>query len=111
MVSHRDGEPQAIQVYRGSSRMRHVKHGRFFQRNATCMVWSDILANYIGAVSRSIMQVFSNNHGHANHRSDNYFSVAYWYQTEPHAPFPMLPTVEQRLPRLYPVGGPGNAGK
>jgi hypothetical protein len=50
-------------------------------------------------------------HGHANHRSDNYFSVAYWYQTEPHAPFPVLPTVEQRLPRLYPVGGPGNAGK
>src|SRR5579864_4292679 len=23
-------------------------------------------------------------HGHANHRSDNFFSVAYWYQTEPH---------------------------
>src|SRR6266566_810516 len=23
-------------------------------------------------------------HGHANHRSDNYYSVAYWYQTEPH---------------------------
>jgi len=50
-------------------------------------------------------------HGHANHRSDNYFSVAYWYQTEPHAPFPMLPPVEQRLPKLYPVGGPGNAGR
>jgi len=50
-------------------------------------------------------------HGHANHRSDNYFSVAYWYQTEPHAPFPALPPVEERLPRLYPVGGPGNAGK
>jgi hypothetical protein len=50
-------------------------------------------------------------HGHANHRSDNYFSVAYWYQTEPHAPFPALPPVEQRLPKLYPVGGPGNAGK
>ena len=50
-------------------------------------------------------------HGHANHRSDNYFSVGYWYQTEPHAPFPRLPPVEQRLPRLYPVGGPGNAGK
>ena len=26
-------------------------------------------------------------HGNANHRSDNYYSVAYWYQTEPHAPF------------------------
>jgi hypothetical protein len=30
-------------------------------------------------------------HGHANHRSDNYFSVAYWYQSEPHAAFPALP--------------------
>lgn len=50
-------------------------------------------------------------HGHANHRSDNYFSVAYWYQTEPHAAFPALPTLEQRIPRIYPVGGPGNAGK
>jgi len=50
-------------------------------------------------------------HGHANHRSDNYFSVAYWYQTEPHAPFPPLPAVGDRLPKLYPVGGPGNAGK
>ena len=48
-------------------------------------------------------------HGHANHRSDNFYSVAYWYQTEPHAPFPPLPPVEQRLPRLQPVGGPGNA--
>jgi hypothetical protein len=48
-------------------------------------------------------------HGHANHRSDNFFSVAYWYQKEPHAAFPALPTVEQRLPRIYPVGGPGNA--
>jgi hypothetical protein len=50
-------------------------------------------------------------HGHANHRSDNYFSVAYWYQTEPHAKFPALPPVEDRLPKLFPVGGPGNAGK
>ena len=50
-------------------------------------------------------------HGHANHRSDNFFSVAYWYQKEPHAAFPNLPPVEQRLPRIYPVGGPGNAAK
>jgi Protein of unknown function (DUF2961) len=48
-------------------------------------------------------------HGHANTRSDNYFSVAYWYQTEPHAAFPPLPSVEERLPRLHQVGGPGNA--
>ena len=50
-------------------------------------------------------------HGHANHRSDNYFSVAYWYQTEPHAAFPALPALEQRVPRIHAVGGPGNAGK
>jgi len=50
-------------------------------------------------------------HGHANGRSDNYFSVAYWYQTEPHAPFPTLPTVEDRLPRIHAVGGPGNSTK
>jgi len=49
-------------------------------------------------------------HGHANHRSDNFYSVAYWYQTEPHAPFPVLPPVHQRLPKLQPVGGPGNNG-
>jgi Protein of unknown function (DUF2961) len=50
-------------------------------------------------------------HGHANHRSDNYYSVAYWYQTEPHAAFPALPALEERIPRIYPVGGPGNAAK
>jgi hypothetical protein len=48
-------------------------------------------------------------HGHANHRSDNFFSVAYWYQTEPHAAFPALPPLEQRIPKIYAVGGPGNA--
>jgi hypothetical protein len=50
-------------------------------------------------------------HGHANHRSDNFFSVAYWYQSEPHAPFPPLPPLMQRIPRIYPVAGPGNAGR
>jgi hypothetical protein len=37
-------------------------------------------------------------HGHANRRSDDYSSTAYWYQEEPHQPFGLLP-VEQRLPR------------
>ncbi|HTJ29780.1 MAG TPA: glycoside hydrolase family 172 protein [Acidobacteriaceae bacterium] len=48
-------------------------------------------------------------HGHANHRSDNFYSVAYWYQTEPHAAFPPLPPVDARLPRIYQTGGPSNA--
>jgi hypothetical protein len=50
-------------------------------------------------------------HGHANHRSDNFYSVAYWYQTEPHAPFPAFPPADERVPRLQPVGGPGNTAQ
>lgn len=50
-------------------------------------------------------------HGHANHRSDNFYSVAYWYQSEPHAAFPSLPPSEQRIPKMFAVGGPGNKAK
>jgi hypothetical protein len=49
-------------------------------------------------------------HGHANHRSDSYYSVAYWYQSEPHMPFPPLPSMDDRIPSLKIVGGPGNDG-
>jgi hypothetical protein len=48
-------------------------------------------------------------HGHANHRSDDFYSVAYWYQTEPHTPFPALPAPESRIPRVFRVGGAGAA--
>ncbi|MFZ0746025.1 MAG: glycoside hydrolase family 172 protein [Terracidiphilus sp.] len=44
-------------------------------------------------------------HGHANHRSDNFYTTAYWYQTEPHAVFPALPAPAARVPRLFAVGG------
>ena len=39
-------------------------------------------------------------HGHANDRGDNFSSVAYWYQIEPHGEFPALPAVNERLPRV-----------
>lgn len=45
-------------------------------------------------------------HGHANHRSDNYYTVGYWYQTEPHSEFPPLPAVEDRIPELINTEGP-----
>jgi hypothetical protein len=49
------------------------------------------------AFSKSIRATIE--HGHANNRWDDYSSVAYWYQREPHKQFPpMLPVVE-RLPR------------
>ena len=46
-------------------------------------------------------------HGHANCRSDSFFSTAYWYQAEPHAAFPTLPKPDARAPRVFEVGGPG----
>ncbi len=46
-------------------------------------------------------------HGHANHRADDFFTVAYWYQTEPHVEFPALPKAAERIPRIYAVGGAG----
>ncbi len=44
-------------------------------------------------------------HGHANHRSDNFYSVGYWYQTEPHAAFPKLPQAGDRIPKMFDPGG------
>jgi len=44
-------------------------------------------------------------HGHANDQSNDYSSVAYWYQAEPHATHPDLPAVDERLPRRWPEHG------
>ncbi|MHA2008178.1 MAG: glycoside hydrolase family 172 protein [Promethearchaeota archaeon] len=41
-------------------------------------------------------------HGHANQRSDDFSSTAYWYQAEPHKKFKQLLHVEERLPRETP---------
>ncbi len=40
-------------------------------------------------------------HGHANNRSDDYASVAYWYQTEPHKEFALMRGPSARLPGPY----------
>jgi hypothetical protein len=51
-------------------------------------------------------------HGHANRLSHDYSSTAYWYQTEPHKSFGILP-VEERLPRAdFPeLEDPGDGGE
>ncbi len=60
-------------------------------------------------------------HGHANDRSDLLSSVAYWYQAEPHLPFPPLTPAAERLPYAFEppenfvfpkweVAKPGDAG-
>lgn len=45
-------------------------------------------------------------HGTANDRSDDFYSTAYWYQTEPHALFLALPPAAERIPKVFDVGGP-----
>lgn len=37
-------------------------------------------------------------HGHANDQGNDYSSVGYWYQTEPHKPFPPMLPVSKRVP-------------
>ena len=41
-------------------------------------------------------------HGHANNFENDYSSVAYWYQCEPHAEFPQLPAPAERIPVFPP---------
>ncbi len=50
-------------------------------------------------------------HGHANHRADNFYSCCYWYQTEPVTDFPALPPLAERIPTLHATGGPGSPAK
>jgi hypothetical protein len=40
-------------------------------------------------------------HGHANARRDDYTSVAFWYQTEPHQKLVPLPPVNERMPNAF----------
>lgn len=49
--------------------------------------------------------------GQGSMRYDNLYSVAYWYQMEPHVPFPALPPPEQRIPKISWTGGAGQDPK
>lgn len=44
---------------------------------------------------------FTIEHGHANDRADNFYSVGYWYQSEPFTDFPPLPPVADRIPEPH----------
>ena len=39
-------------------------------------------------------------HGHANDRGDCYYSVAYWYQTQPVSRMPAMPPLAERIPQV-----------
>jgi Protein of unknown function (DUF2961) len=46
---------------------------------------------------------YSIEHGHADDRSDNFYSVAYWYQAQPFTEFPALPPAAERVPEWKPA--------
>ncbi len=48
--------------------------------------------------TKSLMHTME--HGHANDRADCFYSVAYWYQTQPFTDFPAMPQVRERVPAL-----------
>ncbi len=55
---------------------------------------------------KSLRFLIEQGDGNPPFRSGNfYYSIAYWYQTEPHAPFPKLPSVAERL--SWAAGGKG----
>ncbi len=68
--------------------------------------WSGKITYYRYHIEDPI--IFHNNikvkieHGHANQRSDDWSSTAYWYQTEPHKEFNPILSLEERLPRDEP---------
>ncbi len=47
--------------------------------------------------------LFTIEHGHANNLENDYASTAFWYQKDPHAPFPTIPGAQDRLPN-WPEG-------
>jgi len=72
-----------------------------FQVGAKATVYRFHLADPIPFASSVRVTI---EHGHANDRSDFLSSVAYWYQTEPHKPFPSFPPVDRRLPFALEIG-------
>ncbi len=41
---------------------------------------------------------FTIEHGHADNLENDYTSTAFWYQKDPHTPFPLMPDARTRLP-------------
>ena len=105
-----DGEPWPPSLHgTGSEDALNQAYG--MQPNAYLFNGSSIYEEYTGGYQTSYVFYAANpvrftrsikasiEHGHGNHLSNEYASVAYWYQKEPHQAFDILP-VMQRLPLI-----------
>ena len=103
-----DGEPWPPSLHgTGSEDALNQAYG--MQRNAYIYNGSSIFEEDTGGYQTSYVFYITNpvrfrtslrasiEHGHANHLSNEYSSVAYWYQKEPHKPFGIIPAA-QRVP-------------
>ncbi len=93
-------QPQNAFSYNGVS---YHKPGTFFNYNERITVYRYHVCDPV-IFDESLRA--SIEHGHANTHSNDYSSVAYWYQTEPHYEFQAMLPVEERLPRPDMVIGP-----
>lgn len=103
-----DGEEWPPSIH-GTGSEDAFNHAYGMQRNAYLFNGSSIYEMDTGGYQTSYVFYLTNpvrfqkslrasiEHGHGNHLSNEYASVAYWYQTEPHKPFGLL-AVEQRVP-------------
>jgi hypothetical protein len=64
-------------------------------RNSRCAAYRFHITDPIPFKQSIVVDI---DHGYTNQVETNYSSVAYWYQTEPHGAFPVLPPVAERLP-------------
>ena len=58
--------------------------------------------NFAQDLKLTIQALGWNSRGTYEKLADDIASVAYWYQTEPHAPFPALPTLADRMAMVLP---------
>ena len=105
-----DGEPWPPSLHgTGSEDVLGQAYG--MQRNAFLYNGSSVYEKDTGGYQTSYVFFITNpvrfrksirasiEHGHANHLSNEYSSIAYWYQREPHKPFEILPVI-QRIPLI-----------
>jgi hypothetical protein len=92
-------QPNAY-LYNGSSIYEGYSHG--YQTSYVFYIANPV--RFARSIRASI------EHGHGNHLSNDYSSVAYWYQKEPHRKFGILP-VQQRLPLVQTFSFPEGSRK
>jgi len=73
--------------------LTHYPGEKWFRRNSMYRFHIEDPVHFQNSIRVTI------EHGHANCLANDYSSTAYWYQTEPHATPPKLPSKEDRRPR------------